>query len=252
MVPTIRRTVTQQRRKNERKKVPSKWIVSLCIALLLCCNFLQNVSYQGVGIGDEPYNHIDSQAVTRTRTAPKKSSIGYIHVGKTGGSTISQLLRNGCHSYLPKPCRVVANETVVSKLVEHYYHVPDFHTLPTSGDESYILSVRDVYDRTVSAFLYSHPKNAIHYGDEHNMQQSFVNKEKSAKSYRCFPTLETFASLLLRGASTDCDYPYRHNMISTRDCSELACAVSFFLEKNGRTKQRSRNGAGQDRRPMIR
>lgn len=64
----------------------------------------------------------------RRTMAPQNSShntIGYIHIGKTGGSTISNLLRNGCHSFSgSKPCRKnIANETIISKLVEHYYHV---------------------------------------------------------------------------------------------------------------------------------
>jgi len=248
---------------NGWKKIPSEWILFLCIALSLCCNILLTVRYLGVGVEDKTgipsrtiksYNDIDSPTVSRTRMAREKPSIGYIHVGKTGGTTISKLLRNGCHSFFPKPCRVVANETVVSKLVEHYYHVPDFHTLPTSGDESYILSVRDVYDRTVSAFLYSHPKNVIHYGNEHNMRQSSMVKERDAVSYKCFPTLETFASLLLRGSSTDCDYPYLHNAIVTNDCSELACAVSLFPSNrmDERRNDENKNGAGQDRRARIR
>jgi hypothetical protein len=42
--------------------------------------------------------------------------------GKTGGSTISILLRNGCHSFVKKPCHNVPNETIVSELVTNYYH----------------------------------------------------------------------------------------------------------------------------------
>lgn len=51
---------------------------------------------------------------------PRESSFdtaGFVHIGKTGGSTISNLLRNGCNSFQSGPCRFVANETRVSKLV---------------------------------------------------------------------------------------------------------------------------------------
>eukprot|EP00533_Pseudo-nitzschia_delicatissima_P013897 CAMPEP_0197268786 /NCGR_PEP_ID=MMETSP1432-20130617/4380_1 /TAXON_ID=44447 /ORGANISM="Pseudo-nitzschia delicatissima, Strain UNC1205" /LENGTH=191 /DNA_ID=CAMNT_0042733867 /DNA_START=337 /DNA_END=912 /DNA_ORIENTATION=- len=44
-------------------------------------------------------------------------------------------------------------------------------------------------------------------------------------AYRCFPTLEKFASFLRNGNSTECDYPYRHNEIMTEDCNKFACAV---------------------------
>jgi hypothetical protein len=44
-------------------------------------------------------------------------SFGFVHIGKTGGSTISHLLRNGCTSFETGPCRNITNETIVSKLV---------------------------------------------------------------------------------------------------------------------------------------
>jgi hypothetical protein len=47
---------------------------------------------------------------------------GFIHLSKSGGSTLSLLIRNGCHSFVKKPCRNVTNETVASKLIENYYH----------------------------------------------------------------------------------------------------------------------------------
>lgn len=50
------------------------------------------------------------------------SSAGFIHLGKTGGSTLSLQLRNGCHSFVEKPCHKVPNETIVSELVTDYYH----------------------------------------------------------------------------------------------------------------------------------
>ncbi len=55
--------------------------------------------------------------------APQESSqttAGFIHVGKTGGSTISKLLRNGCTSFVTGPCRNITNESIVSnKVVGH-------------------------------------------------------------------------------------------------------------------------------------
>lgn len=50
------------------------------------------------------------------------ANAGFIHLGKTGGSTLSVQLVNGCHSYVKKPCHHVENETAVSKLVSNYYH----------------------------------------------------------------------------------------------------------------------------------
>jgi hypothetical protein len=54
---------------------------------------------------------------------PRDSAVdtaGFVHIGKTAGSTISKLLRNGCHSWVTAkgPCRKnMTDETVVSKFV---------------------------------------------------------------------------------------------------------------------------------------
>jgi hypothetical protein len=65
------------------------------------------------------------------------------------------------------------------------------------------------------------------------LQQTKRQQQLGPVAYQCFPTLEKFASLLHRGNSTDCYYPYRHNVIQPQDCQELACAaihgkVRFF------------------------
>ena len=104
----------------------------------------------------------------RATLPPRNSStdtIGFVHVGKTGGSTITTMIRNGCNSFAADgPCHAnITHESHISKLVEHYYHVPDFWRLPTSNHQKFLVSVRDVYDRTVSALLYQHPDNAKAY-----------------------------------------------------------------------------------------
>eukprot|EP00934_Nitzschia_sp_Nitz4_P000643 Nitzschia sp. Nitz4//scaffold61_size107673//45161//46305//NITZ4_004233-RA/size107673-snap-gene-0.111-mRNA-1//-1//CDS//3329555704//643//frame0 len=156
-------------------------------------------------------------------------SVGFVHVGKTGGSTISKLLRNGCTSFVKTPCRNISHESVVSKMVEQYYHVPDFHRLPSSNHKKFIISVRDVYERTVSSYLYHHPKNAA----VNNVQLTVDHANYGPLAYSCFETLEAFASLM-RGNTTNCNYPYRHNVVDANDCSALACAtlhgkVRFFV-----------------------
>ena len=81
--------------------------------------------------------------------------------------------------------------------------------------------MRDVYDRTVSALLYHHPDNAKYY----NLRQTGRQKHFGPLAYQCFPTLESFAALMIRGNQTDCNYPYRQNIIDPSDCVELACAT---------------------------
>jgi hypothetical protein len=69
-----------------------------------------------------PLSRIGRQSKERQQPTmpPRESSFdtaGYVHIGKTGGSTISKLLRNGCNSFESGPCRLVPHETQVSKLV---------------------------------------------------------------------------------------------------------------------------------------
>jgi len=180
------------------------------------------------------------------------TTMGFVHVGKTGGSTISKLLRNGCHSFVKKPCRDVGpNETIASRLIQSYYHVPDFQHLPKSPHSAFVVTIRDPYERTVSAFLYHHPRNVAHAMDEHEHEVAAAKARASATmnattttnsntaaaaieqtreqharyAYRCFPTLEAFTGSLHRGNSTDCDYPYRPAVMAIENCAEFACAV---------------------------
>jgi hypothetical protein len=50
-------------------------------------------------------NRIRQLPVVRRKQSPHGGA--FIHMGKTGGSAISLLLRNGCHSFLPHPCREI-------------------------------------------------------------------------------------------------------------------------------------------------
>eukprot|EP00536_Pseudo-nitzschia_multiseries_P001609 jgi/Psemu1/322148/estExt_fgenesh1_pg.C_210002 len=197
--------------------------LALYVELSVLLPQIDDLAFQPSVLGPSNFKRYTPEEIS------ENSPMGYIHIGKTAGSTISLLLRNGCHSFVPKPCRLVPNETVVSKLVEHYYHVPDFHTLRESNDKSFLISVRDVYDRAVSSFLYMHPGNKEFYAATQNLSESQLNKRKDAIAYSCFPTLESFASFLPRGSSSpaDCNYrvPKYLVWINNRDCAALGCAV---------------------------
>jgi hypothetical protein len=50
---------------------------------------------------------------------------GFIHIGKTGGSTLTGVIRNSCHSFVRKSGRcqgAIQNESIASELVTAYYH----------------------------------------------------------------------------------------------------------------------------------
>ena len=94
---------------------------------------------------------------------------------------------------------------------EHYYHVPDFHRLPTAKHYAFIISVRDVYERTVSSFLYHHPKNAA----INQVKLTRNHEQYGPIAYSCFDTLDDFAVQLHGASSPDqCDYPYPINVVT--------------------------------------
>jgi hypothetical protein len=144
----------------------------------------------------------------------------FIHMGKTGGSAISLLLRNGCHSFRPHPCRQVSDETVASKRIESYYHVPDFARLQYSHHDFYFISTRDPFDRLVSAFVYQHVKNIDARGDLDIKDKRI----KYAVASSCFDSLESFV-LLLAGNHSDFYYPYHQNDAVPESCQDFARAV---------------------------
>lgn len=106
-----------------------------------------------------------------SRPLPPERTLGaYIHLGKTGGSTISTtFLRNGCHGIVPKPCRKNFRpyETAVSNLTT-YYHTTDFTYHRKYGlfakphlHDFYVFPLRDPLERTISSYLYTHPENLL-------------------------------------------------------------------------------------------
>eukprot|EP00578_Thalassiosira_sp_NH16_P015256 CAMPEP_0181117748 /NCGR_PEP_ID=MMETSP1071-20121207/22699_1 /TAXON_ID=35127 /ORGANISM="Thalassiosira sp., Strain NH16" /LENGTH=490 /DNA_ID=CAMNT_0023202179 /DNA_START=338 /DNA_END=1807 /DNA_ORIENTATION=+ len=106
---------------------------------------------------------------------PKDLTMGaFIHMYKTGGSTLSQLLTYGCHSFAMSYCKQKinskafrTNETAVSKLTT-YYHTPDFNSKKNGlfGEKGaqhdfYLFTIRDPLDHIISGFLYQHPLNVM-------------------------------------------------------------------------------------------
>jgi len=165
---------------------------------------------------------------------PQLTLGGFVHVGKTGGSTISTILRNGCNEVVPKPCKPIKvkkeNETAISKLTT-YYH--DFKRGPREGKHSifmkpalhefYLFTIRDPVDRLISSYLYTHPANkeAAQFsyfketelynkkmedldGSEPKVREFYlqnifkrsVSEKANEHIYKCFPTLNEYAALL--------------------------------------------------------
>lgn len=255
----------------------SPWLRKAVALIVIFCGAVVNLHLSGtVGLTlsslpvdfDVPILFPDNDNATEPETSRNvtmpterlfiNGTVGLVHIGKTGGSTLSTLLRNGCTSLVRKrPCYIVENETIVSKLVvrtkvqvknscswnfslshaykplanfqETYYHVPDFHSLPRTTHRAYIVTARDAYNRAVSAFLYHHPKNAA----ASQLKLTSRQEKFGPLAYGCFETLEDFAALA-KTNETECNYyPYRPTAVNVTDCSALACAtlhgkVRFF------------------------
>jgi Sulfotransferase family len=146
-----------------------------------------------------------------------------IHTGKTGGSTISVLLRHGCHSFLPHPCRTdeqLPHESMASKRIESYYHVPDFGRLPQSHHAFYVVMCRDPLDRFISAFVFDHVRNR--YARNETVDPFKVQKYQDA--YVCFPTLQRLVDWL-GDDPHHFSYPHKQNWVSAESCPDLAKAA---------------------------
>jgi len=94
------------------------------------------------------------------REDDQKREIAFVHIGKTGGTSVSLMIRRRCFTSDEAGCkeeeflkRKIKNESEISKQVKEYYHGrrPDVSKYP-----SFIVTVRDPIDRIVSAYLFEH------------------------------------------------------------------------------------------------
>ena len=100
--------------------------------------------------------------------------LAFLHIGKSGGSTISLLLRNGCISavegesceekrWTKFPGKVGENETIASQRIQFYLHTHNVDSGKMaeyySRISSLVVVARDPLDRWISAFLSRHPAN---------------------------------------------------------------------------------------------
>lgn len=153
---------------------------------------------------------------------PPNTPGAVIHIGKTGGSSVTSQLRNGCHSFVPKPCSIPVNETLISRTTT-YFHTPDLPSL-TSRYHFYVLVVRDPLDRTLSAFYYQHPANQlVKSGNEYRRHK---------RIYQCFPTLDDLGNALAEFGEENLGsnkpqgyYPFSKDVTDSSNCSRLAVAL---------------------------
>jgi hypothetical protein len=113
-------------------------------------------------------------------------SMAFLHIGKTGGSTVSMHLRRGCRENNLGPCKNridgwIANETATSKRIGGYFHLEDIPPARLRGLTTVVTVVRNPMTRFTSAFACGHPSNAM-------ATDSPIDIE-SVHKYSCFPTI---------------------------------------------------------------
>lgn len=110
----------------------------------------------------------------RVEVPDKDRTLAFVHIGKSGGSTISLLLRNGCtqavegesceaERWKKFPGKVGETETIASQRIQFYLHTSNVESgkMAEYYDRvsSIVVVARDPLDRWISAFLSRHPRN---------------------------------------------------------------------------------------------
>lgn len=133
-------------------------------------------------------------------------SIAFVHIGKTGGSTISMNLARGCREENMRHCREtfqskfcsgqVCYQTATSRRVECYFHMEDIPPDKLSRFTTIVTVVRNPITRFMSAFSYEHPDNAL--------VTNVTTDTESIQKYSCFPSLR----YLLRAGVGHAEIPW--------------------------------------------
>lgn len=140
---------------------------------------VKNETFSQSSLTDSPnqastiiYKFIDRSK--RIEVPDKYRKLAFLHIGKSGGSTISLLLRNGCISavegesceekrWTKFPGKVGENETIASQRIQFYLHTHNVDSGKMaeyySRISSLVVVARDPLDRWISAFLSRHPAN---------------------------------------------------------------------------------------------
>jgi len=134
------------------------------------------------------YNLTTLRHHTKIKIPDANRSIVFLHIGKTGGSTISMHIRNGCREKYMTPCKNrkdgwTPNETVASRRIEAYYHMEDIAPDRLERFTTIITAVRNPITRFLSAFAYGHPTNSMATDIGH------VNNMELLQKYSCFPSI---------------------------------------------------------------
>ena len=137
----------------------------------------------------------------------------YVHVGKTGGTTLDKVLRSNCEMY-----RLYGEHNTARKCLsalerggggESYLSNITAYTLHTRGSEnvesvmrennitSFLWTLRNPISRFVSAFNMRHPNNSRAMAPSRNkLRREYRTRVRSEFYSECFPTVEHLATIM--------------------------------------------------------
>ena len=170
--------------------------------------------------------------------------IAFLHIGKTGGSTISVNIRRGCHECCMKPCSKrtdgwTVNETIASQRIQSYYHMENIPQDKLEQITTIVTTVRHPISRFISAFAYEHP---INY-----RATKLTHSRESWEKFSCFPNL----SYLVKAAMGRPDIQWNkahmnalyhknvQEIIDPINCTELALSAFGMNETSPEEIQNS-------------
>ncbi|KAL7429150.1 hypothetical protein ACHAXM_001562 [Skeletonema potamos] len=135
------------------------------------------------------YNLTLSSHMKKTIVPDDNRMLAFLHIGKTGGSTISVNIRHGCHDCCMQPCSVrtdgwIHNETILSQRIQSYYHmesIPLDKLNKQNQITTIVTTVRNPISRFISAFAYEHPLN--------DRATKLTHNREVWEQFSCFPNL---------------------------------------------------------------
>lgn len=141
----------------------------------------------------------------------------YIHIGRTGGTTLNSILRSNCEFFREakiarQKCFQLQDEQEVESAISEITLVTMHVQYPRGtqltewldSTNAFFVSVRNPISRTVSAFNMEHPLNAARRVGEKPLDR--ISTSLRTFYVDCFPTIEDLVATLTRhnDTSTQC------------------------------------------------
>ena len=214
-------------------------LASFAVLVLVSCVYWKPTSLES---WDETTTPTTTVASSYRLQQHINRDIGFVHVGKTGGATLSQLIRRacltreGCRKHAQRLDALLAEkseESIVSQQVTRYYHQ---RAVATTRHTSFLVTLRDPLDRAASWYIFRHPQNGG------RLDVAATRNPVLLRLFDCYPTLDELATIGLSSSSSssssrpetdECSQLARRIMMGTiqptRDGDHMAWNYAFYL-----------------------